>query len=206
MTRFMSTRYGVFAKAFALVVLVSTSQTGCAGLGGKAAPAIYDLQAPTDFSGLTHGSRAQILVVEPAALKVLDNEQIAVRSQGSVSYLASAQWSDRLTKLVQARLIEGFENSRRAKAVGKPGDRLSVDYQLSTTIRAFDLVTDGGKRARIDISARLLNDRSGKVVASKLFTAEVPADSAEPRQVVAAFNLALKTVLKDMIVWSFRRI
>ena len=43
-----------------------------------------------------------------------------------------------MPKVYQAKAIEAFEKSKRAKAVGRPGEGLSIDYQLLTNIRSFE--------------------------------------------------------------------
>ncbi len=190
--------------AFAIGLALSIG--GCA-LGGGEPPQAYDLSAPKRIDGLTGGTRAQILIREPVAVKGLDSEQIAVRfTDARFSYIAGAQWVDRLPKLLQARIVETFERTGRARAVGRPGDNLTIDYQLQTDIRAFQLEASGGKRSLVEISVRLLNDGNGRVVATRHFTASYALSSDAPTKVVAGLNAALDDVLGDMVRWTFAKI
>ncbi|MEZ5800851.1 MAG: ABC-type transport auxiliary lipoprotein family protein [Nitratireductor sp.] len=84
-------------------------------------------------------------------------------SPTEIEYLAKSQWSDRLPKVVQARLIEAFENTGRVRAVSKPGEGLVIDYQIVTDIRAFQANVGAGSRdAMVSLSVKLVSDRTGR--------------------------------------------
>ncbi|MCC2111296.1 MAG: membrane integrity-associated transporter subunit PqiC [Hyphomicrobiales bacterium] len=196
-----------FARGIAAVA-VAAAVAGCAALGGGGPPpATYDLSAPVSFPGLRAGTSAQILIQEPAALKALDSERIVVKpSVSAVEYMAKAQWSDRLPKLVQTRLLQAFENTGRVRAVGRPGEGLLIDYQIVSDIRAFELSLAGAATAVVEISGKIVNDRNGRVVAVRLFTAQVPAAGASADAAVAALDRALEEVLVDFVAWTLGRI
>ena len=49
----------------------------------------------------------QVTVSQPTAMRALDNDRILVMASGGrVAYFEGAAWSDRLTSLVQARIVE----------------------------------------------------------------------------------------------------
>ena len=173
-----------------------------AGCGGGAAPPTFDLTAPQALPkarGATHG---QLVVVEPTALSVLNTDRIVVRTQGEIAYLSNAQWSDRLPRLVQSRLVEGFENGSRLRAVGTPADKLAADYQLVTDVRAFHISVASDPTAEVEISAKVVSDRAGRVVASKVFRATVPAASTQGPDAVVALDEAFKRVITDLVSWA----
>jgi len=188
------------------IAVLGAVLAGCSLTTGEA-PQSYDLIAPRKIEGLAGGTRAQLLIREPVSVRALNSERIAVRMKGSeFSYIAGAQWTDSLPKLVQARLMETFERTGRARAVGRPGDNLAIDYQILTEIRAFQLETGGGSRSVVEISVRLLNDRNGRVVATRQFAASVPLSSEAPSKVVAGMNAALGDVLSQIVLWTYGRI
>ena len=188
--------------AIALTMLMS----GCAALQGPA-PETYDLSAPRELPRLNASTNAQILVPESTALKALDSERIVVTTGSRVTYYPGAQWPDRLPRVIQAKTIQTFEASRRARAVGRPGEGLSIDYQLLTEARAFQFDTGNGERmARVEIYAKILNDRNGRVVAAKLFSAAVPVEADSAAAVVASLDAALNQVLVDLVQWTLSRV
>jgi cholesterol transport system auxiliary component len=176
---------------------------GCSSIGGAAPLNTYDLTAPDAVSAGPRKGKVQVLVTEPQALKALDSENIVVRDGASqIQYLSGAQWGDRLPKIVQARLVEAFERSKRFGGVGRPGEGLAIDYQIITEIRAFGV--DNGV-ATVEIGAKLLNDRNGVVRSAKTFSAKAAAGSG-PDAIVAALNAAFDTVAGELVGWAGKNI
>ena len=62
-------------------------------------------------------------------------------------------------------------------------------------------MTDSGPAAEIGLSARIV-DKSGKVIASRLFEDSEKFDKLEPPAAVAAFNEAFGRIAKEMIGWT----
>ncbi len=144
-----------------------------------------------------------MIVAEPKAIANLDTERMAVKQAGgAVSYLPDGAWGDRLPKLLQARMIQSFENANRLRSVGRPADRLTADWQLVSEIRSFELDVSAGNEVRIEISAKLVGDRSGRIVAGRVFSVREAAAGTDARSVAAAFDMALKRLLSEMVVWA----
>ena len=175
---------------------------GCSLLGGGSTPVdTFDLPAPREVAA-PRGAALQILVPEPAADRALDTERMVVRpSPTEINYFAGAQWSDRLPRLVQSRLIEAFENSHRFRAAGRPGQGLLIDYQVVGEIRAFDYDV-ASKTARVELSVKLMNDKTGRVVATQVFHGEAAVAGDDARTAVAGFDQALGRVLADVVGWT----
>ncbi|NKB52716.1 MAG: ABC transporter [Rhizobiaceae bacterium] len=170
---------------------------------GEAPRETFDISAPTQFSGVRGGSRAQILVKVPTALKSLDSDRIVVKPTPTiVTYLAGAQWTDTVPRLVQAKLVESFENSAATRATAKPGDGLVIDYQLVSDVRRFE-VADGV--AIIELSIKLLTDRTGRVRETRIFRSTARSISDKPEDLVDAFDSAFDELARDIVTWIVRR-
>ena len=176
----------------------------CAGLAscGSAPLQTFDLSAPTALAART--TRGQMVIAEPVATLPADSDRIVIRTgPEAVAYLTGAQWPDRLPRLLQTRLIETFENARLLRNVGRPG--LTADYSLTTEIRRFEIdVTTG--MAVAEFSVKLVGDRSGRVVAAKVFSASAPSPTSGPPAMAAALNLVLGDVLRQIVAWAAGRV
>ena len=182
------------------VSLAAAGSLLLAGCGGGAAPTTYDLSAPRDF-GRIGGGGGVLIVAQPTAVQALDSDRLIVKdSSGALSFLGGAQWADRVPNLVQTRLIQTFENGSRIAAVGRPGERIVPDFQLNTDIRAFNVDAASGQ-AVVEITAKLVGDRSGKVQRAKLFSARVPA-GADGAGAAQALDQALSQVLIQIARWA----
>jgi cholesterol transport system auxiliary component len=149
----------------------------------------------------------QVLVPEPTALKALDSEQLVIRvSPSEIRYLANSQWSDRLPKMVQSRLVQAFENTGQLGGVGRPGEGLAIDYQILTDIRSFEITTDGTDKAVVEIAAKILNDRTGTIKAQKIFRAVVSTPGTDNPAFVEGLDEAFNTVAGEVVVWTLQSI
>ncbi|PTM38800.1 ABC-type transport auxiliary lipoprotein family protein [Bosea sp. 124] len=187
-------RKPVIALALAAGVLL-------AGCGGGSAPTTYDLSAPRDF-GRIGGSRATLMVQEPTTVQALDSDRVIVRdSSGALSFLGGAQWADRVPKLVQVRLIQTFENGSRLGAVARPGDRVTPEVQLLTDIRSFNIDAASGM-AVVEITAKLVGDRTGDIRRARMFSARIPAGAVDGTGATQALDRALSQVLIEIVRWA----
>ncbi|QCI63048.1 ABC-type transport auxiliary lipoprotein family protein [Phreatobacter stygius] len=187
-----------------MALAVALAVSGCASSN---APQTYDLTAPTSFPTRPGAQRGQLMVVEPKAIASLDTERIAVRGAGgAVSYLTDGAWADRLPKLLQARIIRAFENANHLRSVGRPGDRLASDFQLLSEIRSFEVVVGAGGEVVVEVSVKLVNDRSGRILAGQVFSGRAAVGAIDAATVSAAFDRALQTVLRDVVVWASARV
>jgi cholesterol transport system auxiliary component len=196
-------RNGTAARV-ALVAVLAATLVACGG--GQAKNDTFGLSSVASVEGPSAKNR-QILIAQPSALKALDSEQIVIRpSPSELQYLAQAQWSDSLSKMVQAKLVQAFENTGRLGGVGRPGEGLAIDYQIATDIRSFEVQTSGADTAVVEISAKLLNDRNGTVRAQKVFRAAVPVGGSGNTAFVKALDAAFAAVTADIVAWTLASI
>ena len=186
---------------------MATVLSGCAGgIIPSTPPETFGLSAAPAISGQKVRNR-QILISDPTALKALDSEQIVIRpTPSAIEYLANSQWSDRLPNIVQDKLIQAFENSGRVGGVGRPGDGLAIDYRIITAIRAFEIKADAGEQAVVELSVKVLNDRNGVVVATKVFRSTAPVTGTGNAAYVQSLDRAFEVVVQDLVGWTLSRI
>lgn len=188
------------------LLLTSFMLSGCGTLlGGGTKPVdTFDLSAAPSVRSHPHARhRLQLLIPEPAALKMFDGQNIVVRSgPASIAYLKGAQWGDRLSKIVQSRLLQAFEDTGRVGGVGTPGQGLAIDDQVITEIREFSIDATHGDTAVVVIAAKLLNDRNGTVRSTQVFRATSPVTGSANADYVAALDRAFKQVTDQIVAWS----
>lgn len=184
----------------ARLVAVALLGGGLAACGGASPLDTYDLAAPRSVATVRAGGR-QVLVADPVVDRALDTDRIVVRPKPTeIAYFGGAQWSDRLPRLVQSRLVETLEASGRVRAAGRPGQGMAADSQIVMEIRAFDYLPSEG-RVQVTIAAKTMDDRSGRIAASGLFTASEPVSGDSAPAVVTGFDAAAGRVLADIAAW-----
>ena len=177
--------------------------------GGGAAKQVapsYDLAAATDFPPPAKPISGQLVIPDPNALILFDSQKILTRSDaGTYASLANAQWADNLPKLVQARIVQSFENARQLKSVSRPLEQLNAQYRLEITIRSFQIALEPSPHALVDLTARLVSDK-GDIAGARAFTATIAAKSVEAGDAVAALNQAFAQVAGEIVMWTSQAI
>lgn len=186
------------------VALVSAAVLSACGT--KAVNDTFALTSVPVVEGPSARNR-QILVTEPTALKALGSDQVVVRPTTSeIQYLGKAQWGDTLPKIVQSKLVQAFEASGKLGGVGKPGEGLAIDFQVVTTLRAFEVRTSGPATAVVEIFAKIVNDRNGTVRAQQVFRATAPVAGPGNTAFVAGLDTAFAKVTADIVAWTLNSI
>ncbi|WP_182085761.1 ABC-type transport auxiliary lipoprotein family protein [Aureimonas sp. ME7] len=185
--------------------LVALSLSACASL--KTPPATFELSPPPAAERVGSSTRSQILLPEPTATRALDSDRIVIKpTPQTIENLADSQWSDRLPRLVQLRLLQAFQNTGRIGAAGVPGQGLAIDYQVVTELRRFEIAFEPQPTAVVEISVKALNDRTGVVRGSRVFTAKVPVADGQPSGYVTALDGAFAQVADQIVTWMIRLI
>ena len=181
-------------------LVLGLSLAACAG----APLATFDLSAP-DVDVRTRALSGVLAIPEPSAFAPADSDRIVVRTGGSaLAVIKGAQWSERLPRLLQGRLIQTFENARLVKSVSRLGDGATADRSLAWDVRRFEMDTAAGE-AKIDISVRLL-DGTGKILAAQLFSGSAPGEAGEGAAAVQALDAASQQVLRQIVLWAAPKI
>ena len=183
----------------ASVVVLGSLLAACSG---GPAPTTYDLSVPDRVNRASVG-RSQLVIAEPSALQQLDSERILVKgADNTVSFIGGSQWSDRLPRLVQFRIVQAFENQGRA--VARAGTGVNGDRALTGELRAFHLEAGRGEVV-VEFSARIVDATTSRIIAAQVFRAAEPVGSDNAAQVAAALDRAMQTMLSELIRWTNQR-
>jgi phospholipid/cholesterol/gamma-HCH transport system substrate-binding protein len=172
--------------------------------GGGAAPpqkVIYDLTSPQSFAAPKKTVKGQFAFPEPTAVVMLQTQRMLFSPNKDVAGFAEVQWADSLPKLLQAKLIQSFENYDVAHAPLRAMDGLEADYQLLIDLRNFQIKGDPDASAEIGFSARIVA-KDGRVVASRLFVENRKLERLDPPSALAAFNDAFASIATELITWT----
>ena len=171
------------------------------GGGTPAQKITYDLRAPQNLGPASKTIKGQLAIPEPTAVAMLETQRMLFSQPKDYPGFADFVWADSIPKLLQARLIESFENYDIAHAPLRAADIGQTDFQLLVDVRRFRIATDSEPAAEIGLSARIV-DKNGKVTVSRLFEDSQKFEKVEPTAAIAAFDDAFGRIAKDMIAWT----
>jgi cholesterol transport system auxiliary component len=181
----------------ALIAMLVSPLMACA----SAPLTTFDL-SPVDFASGRVSGRGQLVIAEPVATSPADSDRIVVRpTPESIATLKGAQWTENLPRLVQTRLLQSFENAHSLKTVGRSGGAMDADFTLATEIRRFEIDVAAGE-AIVELSAKIVSNRAGRVVASRIFSARAPGSAIDGGVAASALDAALGQAMREIVPWT----
>ncbi|WP_046866493.1 ABC-type transport auxiliary lipoprotein family protein [Microvirga massiliensis] len=197
----LSTFAGALARNSNRVDTILASLERLGGGPAKAPVPVYDLTAPRDFPQLEKAPNGQLVVPEPTALVLFDTQKILVRLRDTETVALDAQWSDSLPKLLQTKIIQSFENAGYMRAVARPLEGLTADYQLLIDVRSFQVVMIPEPRAEVEFTAKILA-ADGRIIDARLLHAHTPIAAADPPMAAAGLDAAFGKASTDLVLWT----
>ncbi|WP_254428493.1 MULTISPECIES: ABC-type transport auxiliary lipoprotein family protein [Ruegeria] len=171
------------------------------------------LTPKSTFSSSLPRIQKQVVVQEPTATAAVNTDQIAIQPTPlQVQYLPRARWVDRAPLIVQALLVESYENSGKVAAVGRSTVGLRADYVIVPDLREFQGLViaedDGSSTVRVEVrmNIKIIDEFEDKIIASDSFREYVVAASDKTPDLVRAFDDALGKTMRDAVEWSVRKI
>ena len=149
----------------------------------------------------------QLAVEAPASAASLNTGRIAIAmTPTSTDYYAKAAWTDRAPLMVQTRIVDSFENTRKIVAVARESIGLRANYVLQPDLRNFEALYYYGKPpiVRVRIIAKLVRMPDRQIIGVATFERCVRARADKVPKVVDAFDQALGSVIKRLVTWTLR--
>lgn len=176
-------------------------------MGGGQPPAAkttFDLEAPR-FGSDRLPLKTQIAIGEPSAIAKLQTQRFLFAPGEEHPDFATAQWSDSLPILLQAKLLQSFENYDIDHPPLKSDAQQSGGMRVLLDLRKFEIEHAPETKAVIVMSAKI-TDEAGKVTAGRIFEASQPVAAMEPATAAAAFNTAFQTLAREIVLWTARQL
>ena len=187
---------GGMGIARAAVAALMLTLAGCAG---GPPLTIYDITPSRPPS--TRPLRAQIQIGAPVASADLDSERILVRDGLVLALLPGGRWPQQLTSLFRQRLVSSFQNAGLTRSLA--GGGASADYELDTDIRNFEVDAQTSE-VHIDVAARLVDLRSGRVRDVQIFTIRESVPSLDVSVVAPALDHAADQIMTRLVAFTSR--
>ncbi|NDH61480.1 MAG: hypothetical protein EBY18_07460 [Alphaproteobacteria bacterium] len=196
---------------WAVCAVAAIALTGCQALS-----AIDSAAEPTDLYTATPKSTFdldlpnvywQLAVEVPVSAASLNTGRIAIQmSPTSTDYYAKVAWTDRAPLMVQTRIVDSFENTRKIVAVARESIALRANYVLQPDLRNFEAMYFYGQPpiVKVRIIAKLVRMPDRQIIGVASFERCVRARADKVPKVVDAFDQALGSVIKRLVSWTLR--
>jgi phospholipid/cholesterol/gamma-HCH transport system substrate-binding protein len=178
-------------------ILASLERLGGGG-SSKHTATVYELAAPA-MAALDKAPSAQLTVSEPTAVVSFDTQKILYTSgSGETVPAENGQWSDSLPKLLQAKIIQTFENAGYMRVV-RAADNLPSDHQLLLDLRRFHVSVAPERIAEVEFTAKIVD--GSQVAEGRMFRAAVSVRGDGAAAAAAGLSEAFGQAAPALVKW-----
>lgn len=190
---------------------VALALSGCAALlGGGPAPDLFEVRAPSEVPTARRALARDLVVEVPETAGALDIDRIMIQPNPvQAAYLPRAAWSGTAPVMLQTAIVRALEDSGAFRFVGRRPLGPSADFALVSELTDFqaELLPDQpGATIRVRLTAWLVRDTDGSVIASRSFQRTATTASTDTIEVVEAFNAASADMVRDLTGWVLGRV
>ncbi len=162
---------------------------------------IYDLKAVDSFDTPRRPLPAHLVIAEPTSTARLQTQRFLFAAGGDgEGDFANVEWSDSLPALIQAKLLQSFENYDIAHAPLRADNFTAGGLKLVIDLRQYEVVASPQPHVSIALSAKLVD--GDNLHAARIFEESAPLDSVSADKVAAAFNQAFGKLARKLVPWA----
>jgi cholesterol transport system auxiliary component len=187
------------------LLTVALGLAGCIQLPDRSQPVrVLAPQAALDADPAWPTVQWSLAVQRPIADQTRGSVRIVVRSDPArLSFYPGIAWLDEMPDMLQAMLLQAFVDSGRITSVARPGGA-EARYHLTTEVRKFDAVESarGALTVELELHTGMVETRSGRILASRVFRSESPAAGNGADPLTSAFEAALAELVNDVVGWT----
>lgn len=188
----------------ALAALVS----GCELIRAAEEPTdLYTVTPKSTFEPNMPDVYWQLAVETPVSSANLNTGRIAIAmSPTSSDYYSKTAWTDRAPLMVQTRIVDSFENSKKIVAVSRESVTLRANYILQPDLRNFEAMYfyGGTPIVKVKLVVKLVRMPERQIIGVATFERCVRSRADKLPKVVEAFDQALGSVMKQLVNWALK--
>jgi cholesterol transport system auxiliary component len=168
--------------------------------------AIYMLEVQHAAKPAQDKRNIVLAVSVPQARPGFDTPQMAyVQQPYELNYFVTSRWTDTPARMLEPLLVQALEQTGGFRAVVQTPNTVSADFQLDTIlIRLQQDFMTRPSRIRLTLRAQLIDVRSQRVLAVKLFDESENAESENAYGGVIAANRVAQRVLDQLAEFCVR--
>ena len=193
---------------WAACMVAAASLSACQLIDAATEPTdLYTVTPKSTFDPDLPAVYWQLAVEVPASAASLNTGRIAIAmTPTSIDYYAKVAWTDRAPLMVQTRIVDSFEATRKIVAVARESIELRANYVLQPDLRNFEAMYFYGQPpiVKVRIIAKLVRMPDRQIIGVASFERCVRARADKVPKVVEAFDQALGSVIKRLVSWTLR--
>lgn len=194
-----------------LLCLTIFPLAGCAGvLNPGPPPLLYMLNPDLSGTAAATGQKLdiQLGVVQPSSNDILStNRMVICFKNGEVRAWKGVSWVASAPNMLQRFLLEAYSNVDMLTAMSYDSLGYAADYRLLSYLEQFAVVLDEKNEplyVQVQLNVHLVNLKTGKSLGALTSDSQVKVDGSDLKAVLAAFNTATSSSIKEVRDWSIK--
>lgn len=194
-------------------LLAGLTLSGCAAITsiGQATTPLeaYTLRAPVDVPAVQGSLRRDLVIEMPSAGGALDTDRILIRPGPlQAAYLPGVRWTDSAPVMLTTLLVRSFNDTGALRHVGRRPIGGASDYTLISELTDFQAEQEAEGAAvtvRFRLTAQLVRDEDAAILGSRTVQRTATVASTDAQDVVEGLNAATSSALRELTIWTLRR-
>jgi ABC-type uncharacterized transport system auxiliary subunit len=191
-------------RQIAVAVLLALGASACVHIFPEPppAPTIFSLvAAPAGPASSAIPKDVVISVATPTATSALSGNDIAWRTNGTLAFVEGASWEGRKLDLLQNLLVHTIDRRGTARGAVRYGEG-SSNAEIRWDLMAFEVVEAGDLKAHMQVSAKLFDARTRRLIAAREFEENVPMSGRSMAVAAAALEQVAQQAAAKITDWA----
>lgn len=181
---------------------------GCVSLLPKPGkpPITVPLRASQDVVRKAQQAPFTIAVGMPNMPRSLSGSQVAaIQDDGSIAYIERLALASNAANSIQNVILGTFDKAVAFRSAVRASANARADYEIILDVSRFEVTLPKWRTAgvaNVEITARLVDVKLRRPLASRIFTSSAPAEHGDASNAALALETATQTISVEIMDWA----
>jgi cholesterol transport system auxiliary component len=156
------------------------------------------------------GRRVAISLSSVDVTAAASGDRILTMTGDEAAYVEGARWVSTAQSQFEEAVDEAFVRSAQTARIVERRQSASATMVMNLSVESFETRYDNGPKSApkvvVAVRAQLIRFPDRAVIGESVFRAEQPAGENRVSAIVAAYNTAVTSVLKDLTAWTDQKV
>jgi ABC-type uncharacterized transport system auxiliary subunit len=191
-------------RNIAFAVLLTLGASACVHVFPEPppAPTIFSLEAaPAGPAPSAAPKDVVIAVATPNATAAQSGNDIAWRTNGTLAFVEGASWEGRKLDLLQTLLIRTIDRRGASRGAAPSGEGVA-NAEIRWDLIAFEIREAGDLKAHMQVSAKVFDARTRRLIAAREFEENVPIQGRSTAAAAQALEQVARQAAAKIADWA----
>src|SRR5699024_1443195 len=192
-------------RASLVALLISGLVSACSILPETPTNTVYSLpegqlsMAPAAPTASTEVVR----IITPLSSNLIDSRRILVYPEdGKINAYKGVRWDENAPVMLRNRLINSLRTQGHIRAISSEQTKVKAPLEIASDLTRFQVQYEAGKPVvHVQLDAFVMQTKDSKILATKRFSLQEPANDVEVGAIVKTFGRAVAQLETALLQW-----